>query len=410
MKERCKQCFFNRNMMKGERNVNKHERRNACRRFNSIFIFGFLVLVLLNILQPKEDYSELENRSLQTLPTLSVNSVLSGRYGEEMKRYASDRFVFRNFFVTLKSKMEFFVGKKEHNGVYVCENGYLMEKPQPFNEALIEQNIHAVKAFAGADQYHITVSVVPPAFEILKENLPKNVYSDIVLKLNNKLSNSFSDTSIAFSDTTELLRKHKDDYLYYRTDCHLTSNGSYVVYHALGKELDYTPLGGDDFKISDVSREFMGTTYSKALKKTAPDVICDYRPLETQRFKVKFPCEGTEADSMYFPAHLKGQDKYSYFLDGNHALTVIESPNKNGKKLAVIQDSHARSIVPFLANHFETIHMIDLRYYDGDVAQYMRENDVKDVLLLYGASAFMSDETVQKLAVCAEHTESNFIP
>ena len=385
--------------------MNKHERRNACRRFNSIFVFSFLVPLLFNILQPVLEYSELENRYLQKMPDFSVKSVLSGQYMKDMENYVNDHFAFRNFFVIFKSKMEYLMGKKENNGVYVCKNGYLMEKPQTYDDALISKNIDAVKTLYNTDRYNVTVSVVPPAYEILKEDLPNNVYRDTILKLNAKLGDAFAGTGINYADPTELLRKYKDDYLYYRTDHHLTSNGSYVIYHDLAKVLGYTPLSGDDFKISDVSREFLGTTYSKSLKKTTPDVITDYKPLETPRFKVRFPYEGTEADSMYFPSHLKEKDKYSYFLDGNHALTVIESPNKNGKNLVVFKDSYAHCIVPFLANHFETIHMIDLRYYNDDIIKYMGDNDIEDVLFLYSASSFMSDETIQKVAVYAENSE-----
>lgn len=384
--------------------MNKHERRNACRRFNSIFVFSFLILILFNLFQPVEEYSELENRYLQKLPSFSVKSVLSGEYMEDVENYVNDHFFSRNFFVTFKSKMEYLMGKKENNGVYVCENGYLMEKPQKFDEDLINRNIDAVKTLSDTGRYNVSICVVPPAYEVMQENLPDNVYRDTILKLNAKLSGAFSGTEIGYTDPTELLKKHKDDYLYYRTDHHLTSNGSYVVYHDLAKLLEYEPLGGDDFKISDVSREFLGTTYSRSLRKTTPDVITEYKPLETARFKVRFPYDGTEADSMYFPAHLKEKDKYSYFLDGNHALTVIESPNKNGKNLVVFKDSYAHGIVPFVANHFQTIHMIDLRYYNDDFIKYMSENDIKDVLFLYSASSFMSDETVQKITSYAEHS------
>lgn len=142
-----------------------------------------------------------------------------------------------------------------------------MEKPKTLNDGLVERNISAVKTLYNTDRYNVTVSVVPPAYEILKDDLPKNVYRDTILKLNAKLNDAFAGTGIVYADPTELLRKHKDDYLYYRTDHHLTSNGSYVVYHNLAKTLGYTPLSGDDFKISDVSREFLGTTYSKSLKR-----------------------------------------------------------------------------------------------------------------------------------------------
>lgn len=386
--------------------MNKHDKRNACRRFNSIVVFGFLILIMFIILQPMKEYSELENRYLQSMPKMTISSVFSGEYMQDVEKYVSDHFVFRDFFVILKSRLEYLAGKTENNNVYVCDNGYLMEKPQQYDEAVIGRNVDAVKALYDTGLCNVTVSVVPPAYEILKENLPKNVYQNTILKLNQKLSQSFSETEIGYVDPTELLRKYKDDYLYFRTDHHLTTNGAYVLYHGLAKEMGYTPLGADDFKISDVSRTFMGTTYSRALKDTVPDIITDYRPLETPRFKVKFPYEGTETDSMYFPAHLDKKDKYAYFLDGNHALAMIESPNKNGKQLLVLKDSYANNLVPFLANHYETIHMIDLRYYHDDVIQYMRDHTIKDVLFLYSASSFMADETIQKTAVYAKNSAS----
>ena len=384
--------------------MNKHDRRNACRRFNNIFVFTFFILILFNLFQPVEEYSELENRYLQKFPSFSVKSVVSGQYMQDIETYVNDHFFSRNFFVKFKSKIEYLTGKKENNGVYVCKSGYLMEKPQNFNEELIEKNIGAIKTLNNTGRYNIGVCVVPPAYEVLQEKLPQNVYRDTVLKLNTKLSSAFLDTDIGYSDPTALLKKHKDDYLYYRTDHHLTAHGSYVMYHNLAELLEYEPLGGDDFKISDVSRDFLGTTYSKSLWETDPDIVTEYKPLETARFKVRFPYDGVEADSMYFPVHLNKKDKYSYFLDGNHALTVIESPNKNGKNLVVFKDSYAHAIVPFVANHFETIHMIDLRYYNDDFIRYMAENDIKDVLFLYSASTFMSDETIQKVESYAKNS------
>ncbi len=377
--------------------MNKKNRRSLCRRYNSIFIFSFLVLMLFHILQPVQEYSEIENRYLQKFPEISVKSIFSGEYMSDVENFLNDHFFGRNFFVSLKSKIEYLTGKKENNGVYVCSDDYLIEKPQNYDEELVAENIQAIKNLEKTGRFHVNVAVVPPAYEILQEKLPKNVYRDTVIRLNNDLKNAFKGTEIGYSDTTKILKKYKEDYLYYKTDHHLTAHGSFVVYHGLSKMLGYEAMKEDSFNVSDVSRSFYGTTYSKSLMKASPDVITEYKPLETPRFKVRFPYEGAEADSMYFPAHLTEKDKYSYYLDGNHALTVVESPNKNGKHMVVFKDSYAHSIVPFLANHYETIHMIDLRYYNDDFIKYMADNDIKDVLFLYSAPTFMSDESIQKI-------------
>lgn len=384
--------------------MNKHDKRNACRRFNYIFVFSVLVLMMFNFLQPVKKYSELENRYLQTFPEFSVKSILNGQYMADVESYVNDHFVSRNFFVTFKSKLEYLMGKKENNGVYVCDDGYLIEKPSNLDEDLVNKNMEAIKALNNTNRYNVSVTVIPPAYEILQDKLPDNTYRDIIPRLNQMMTEAFDGTDISFRESSDLLKKHKDDYLYYRTDHHLTSHGSYVVYHDLADMLGYEPLGDEDFKISDVTREFMGTTYSKALRKTEPDVVTEYKPLETARFKVRFPYEGTEADSMYFPVHLNAKDKYSYFLDGNHALTVVESPNKNGKHLAVFKDSYAHALVPFIANHYETIHMIDLRYYNDDFIQYLSDNGIGDVLFLYSTMSFMSDETIQKVTSFSQNS------
>ncbi len=383
--------------------MNKHERRDACRRFNSMFIFGFLVIMLLHFLRPVASFSELENRYLQKMPQISIEGILDGSYMQVLESYVTDRFVFRQPLLVMKSKLEYLTGKKENNGVYLCDNDYLIEKPPALDKTLVEQNLAAIQMLGNTNQYHITVSVVPPAYEILKEELPKHVYGDTILELNQMVSKALANTGIANADATELLRKYKNDYLYFKTDSHLTANGAFVVYHELANTMGITPLRGNDFKISDVSRSFLGNTHSKAMKNVTPDVICDYRPLETPRFKVRFPYEGTEADSMYFPAHLEEKDKYPYFLDNNHALTIIESPHKNGKQLMVLKDDNANSIVPFLANHYETIYLVDLALYQDNVVRYMEEKGVQEVLVLYGATTLLSQDSIQKLKQDIRH-------
>ncbi len=375
----------------------KYIKRNSCRRFNNICALLVMLVFVFNMLSPVLEYSELENRYLQKFPKFTLSGLLDGSYMEDIENYLNDHFIGRSGFVKLKAGMEFAVGKQENNGVYVCDDEYLIEKPATYNEEIIGNNLNAVKTLNDIGRYDVTVAVIPPAYEVMQDYLPEYVYQNTIVKLNSYIESTLSDTDIYNVNVTEEMKKYKDSYLYYRTDHHPTSNGAFIIYNKLSDALGYTPLKGDDFKISDVTREFLGTTYSKALKHVSPDVITEYKPLETARFKVKFPYEKKEANSMYFPEHLAKKDKYSYFLDGNHALTVIESPNKNGKKIAVFRDSYANCTVPMIANHYEEVHMLDLRYYNADVIQYLTENDIEEVLFLYSSQTFMTDESISKI-------------
>lgn len=380
----------------------KYIKRNRCRRFNSTCALVIMLVFLFNMLSPVAEYSELENRYLQKFPKITLSGILSGNYMEDMENYLNDQFIGRNAFVKLKASLEYILGKKENNGVYVCSDDYLIEKVAEYDETVIDNNLNAIKTLNDLGRYDITVSVIPTAYEVMQDHLPADVYKDTIPKLNAHIDEFFKDTDVYNVKTTEDLKRYKDEYLYYRTDHHTTSNGAFIIYNKLSKALGYKALSGSDFKISDVTREFYGTTYSKALRHVSPDIISEYRPLETARFKVKFPYDGKEADSMYFPEHLATKDKYSYFLDGNHALTVIESPNKNGKSIAVFKDSYAHCTIPMVANHFETVHLIDLRYYNDDIIKYLSENNIEKVLFLYSSQTFMTDESISKITSYAK--------
>ena len=382
----------------------KYIKRNSCRRFNNACALIMMLVFLFNMLAPLEEYSELENRYLQKFPKITLNAILDGTYMEDFENYLNDHFILRNSFVKLKANLEYIIGKQENNGVYACDNDYLIEKPAVYNEQIIDNNLSAIKTLNELGRYNIAVSVIPPAYEVMQENLPDNVYKDTILKLNKHIDKTLTDANIKNVDTTKDLKRYKDSYLYYRTDHHTTSNGAFIIYNKLSGVLGYKALSGDDFKVSDVTRNFYGTTYSKALRHVSPDIISEYKPLETARFKVEFPYDNKEADSMYFPEHLATKDKYSYFLDGNHALTVIKSPNKNGKSLVVFKDSYANCTVPMIANHFETVHMIDLRYYNDDIIKYLYENKIKDILFLYSSQTFMTDESISKITSYAKNS------
>ena len=55
----------------------------------------------------------------------------------------------------------------------------------------------------------------------------------------------------------------------------------------------------------------------------------------------------------------------------------------------------ANSFVPYIAEDYSSITMIDPRYFGGSVSQIAEDYD--DVLILYGMSEFASDSNIFKL-------------
>ena len=92
--------------------------------------------------------------------------------------------------------------------------------------------------------------------------------------------------------------------------------------------------------------------------------------------------------------HLSQKDKYQIFLNGNHPEITINTPQKNGKNLLIIKDSYANAFVPFLINDYETIHIIDPRYYNGSIDSYIADNKIDECLFLYNIKNFCEDTSI----------------
>ena len=95
---------------------------------------------------------------------------------------------------------------------------------------------------------------------------------------------------------------------------------------------------------------------------------------------------------------LQTRDQYRVFLDGNHGWTKIENPAQpSDKKLLILKDSYAHSFAPFAALHFGETHMVDLRYFNGKISSFIREQGITDLLVLYHIPGFMKDANISKL-------------
>ncbi|MEW8957417.1 MAG: hypothetical protein AB2369_12885, partial [Clostridium sp.] len=69
----------------------------------------------------------------------------------------------------------------------------------------------------------------------------------------------------------------------------------------------------------------------------------------------------------------------------------------NDRKLLVLKDSYANSLVPFLTEDFSSIYMVDLRYYNGDVSKLIEDEGFTDILMVYNVNTFSQDESLDNL-------------
>ena len=377
-----------------------------------VFCIVLAGLTIVSIVKPSRGFSENENRYLQTLPELTAERFFSGVFGEEYETYLADQFIARDGWIGLKSAIELARGMKEVNGVYFGRDGYLIEKTsaKTFESAQAQKNMEFLKAFvdkysdAGNGAISCRVLFVPTAAAVLRGELP--VFAPVYDQdkwLQNAADALGKDVVVpimpAFFEKISLYDNHRS--LYYHTDHHWTSFGAFTAYEAWAKAAGVTPVSESEFNIITVTDSFYGTLNSKVNIKTAADAIEAY---EGPGYNIIYNEGQRTADSLYDAGALNGKDKYAFFLGGNFGLVDIKAywPEKpditsEDRRLLIIKDSYANSFAGFIAPHFASVLLLDLRHTNAKVSDIIENYKITDILVLYSSKNFVEDKNIYKL-------------
>lgn len=382
-----------------------------------IALFSVVVLAIpvTTAVLPKQERSEVENRTLEKFPDIVNHTKMdkAENFGDVMnaikwdyitvrdkdswmddfENYFSDHLAGREDWVRTRNEIEMLVGKKEINGVYTLDN-QLVQAFKTYDKELVSSALSKVEKFAERHpEMQVSLMLAPTSQEIFSSEIPtyagylsEKSFIDECYKQMNKV------TTI---DCLSFISGHKNDYVFYRTDHHWTSLGAYYAYCAAAKTLGYSSYGLDSFNIETASSSFRGTLYSKTLNNSiTPDSI-DYYMLASGEPKIKMTVNNgaseTVYDSLYVRSYLDVKDKYSSFTGSNAPIVTIETDVDNGKSLLLIKDSYAHSLVPFLSKHYSRITMVDLRYISTDLNNLIDLESYQQVLFMYNVLTFSED-------------------
>lgn len=205
--------------------------------------------------------------------------------------------------------------------------------------------------------------------------------------------------SVSIFDT---LRSHWKDYIYFRTDHHWTATGAYYAYEEFAKVKGFTPTPLENYESHEYDG-FLGTFYadskmSSALGKT-PDTVVTYTPTSTNDIHITGR-DGNEFDwkIVMDVSDYNSSGKYSAFIGGDNPFSVIENPKrKDGSSCVVIKESYGNAFVPFLVDHYQTVYVVDYRYYEENVLDFVTENKIQDVIFINNIMATSTDQRVQEM-------------
>ena len=321
-------------------------------------------------------------------PQFTIVDFVSGKFSDELEQYLTDQVPLRDDWVTLKAYLELAVGKRESGGVYIGRDKYLMDKFTSYSKKQLAANAAALAELQkklAAEGISMDTILVPVAAQVLTDKLPAYApvadYASILEVL--------TDAGVDTVDMLTALAAHSGENIYYRTDHHWTSLGAYYAYCAWrGIEPNV-----DEWTQEILCDNFHGTTWNKVPLPTVPaEEITAWYQHPTRH--VSYNNGQYETESIYERKYLSGSDQYAVFLNSNHAQTVIEGSGKSGKFL-LIKDSYGNAFSQFPVEDYAEVHVLDLRFFKGDVTEYAKENDITDALALYGVQNFVKDTNLR---------------
>lgn len=392
-----------------------------------LLLFGFISAVDKNKTVSKE-----ENRKLAEKPKFTLSSLFSGEYTVDFENFYSDNFPARSFFISCNSKIsdlftrfsgdngEVVVQTKKKDGDFVGEGVDLLgDKRQgmkentaavtPDSEASIQGSILIAGNRALEIYYHSddnaknyaavinkTAKSMPDGVKFYSMLCPtavefygtaqyrEGVHSqrDSIQKIYNQL-----DKSIIKVDAYSNLVDNVTDYIYFRTDHHWTARGAYCGYKAFCDVSGNTAPALNSFATHQLDG-FVGSLYKTSQASVLannPDYV-ECFDLNVDAQNVVYPTKDmnpSDGVSTYVIAKtVNDSNKYLAFIAGDQPLEKITTSVKNGKKILILKESYGNALVPFLCNNYEEVYVIDPRWIDMDLGEFVAKNGINDVMAI----------------------------
>lgn len=361
----------------------------------AVVVFGFS---LVNLVFPKRDQLELENRKAAQLPAFSVSALLDGSWQSGFARWMQDQFALRDVWVnTQRAADEIVFQKVEEGGILLGKDHWMFTKLFTVDDATQKQlakNVQAVSDFAAAHPGKVTFLLAPSASVIYPEELPAGApMADENAMLDDIFTTVGQNASVLDLRPTFTADKNKNEYLYFKTDHHWTADGAYYAYRELMKAKGMTASALTDYTRTEYPG-FIGSFYQYSNQsdtlKNNPDTVVAYTPT----------CNDltyTDTDGNQKTGHVVSDatqysegNKYLCFICGDQPYERIDNPNiTDGSSCVVIKESYGNAFVPFLVNSYQTVHVVDYRYFSGNLIDLVKENGIQDVIYVNNANALI---------------------
>lgn len=199
-------------------------------------------------------------------------------------------------------------------------------------------------------------------------------------------------------DIYSTLLEHKGEYIYYRTDENMTSLGAFYAYEQFAHTAGLTQ--GNMFDPDDILtnkgiiKNFEGsyiqrTTDEKTQPNGNPELYANADEVEFYKPNVNYVCYGINSDTgeeeetEIFSIDNTVEDPLSVFpAHDTPILRIINYDSDNEERLLVIKDSAAEPMLGYFVPSYSQVHIVDTQLFKENVSEYIRSNDITQVLIV----------------------------
>lgn len=429
-----------------------HVKKAVICKIAVFFVMLFTGTIFSLILPLRPTVSESEKRVLTDFPEFTFQSFADGTYFAGIDTWFSDTFPMRDKFTLCNEKIKRLYGfrksmihgevvagdeipeydypdstsqkdeEQTDNSDYIEEETTEAAEPAQQGEKfgsvyVLEDSAYAYYSFLkdNSDRYTELVNSLSKMLEGQSDlyNMIVPTSIDIVLDGNIRRGLTSSDqyaaimymqsrmnSSVKKVNVYSALKARKDEYIYFRTDHHWTALGAYYAYCEFVKSMGLEPNTLDSYECINMGQfngSFCSQTGAASLKNN-PDNVVAYKPISTNSMKFLKKGAMINYNIITDVSDWNKSSKYSAFIGGDNAYSQIHNPERtDGSSCVVIKESFGNAFVPFIADHFQDIYVIDYRYYSGTISDLVKEKDIGTVLLLNNVAATSTDARINEL-------------
>lgn len=367
-----------------------------------LLIFGMLTI---HVITTDRKVSEMENRSLTALnkqPTLK--EIFTGEYAKHLESYFVDQFPkrdewLRDYIVFQNSTGKVYLNDK----YYLAGDGWIaakpvMDKDKKILSDFVDELENISKDLEEADIPFTFYSFPAKATYLLKA--PDYMPTDSGQATNKRIHDLLKEHHV---DEVRLIdymdRSIPVEDMYFKTDHHWTIRGAYAAYEALITTLSdrmgepITPMPYQEEQTFCLKNEFLGS-WNKILAMTVEndDKVCYNEPVDFSKTLKVFQRTATkeyqvDVDKYYGIAKGFSENRPINYSEGYSSdsieINIFNEQPDIDKHVVVIKDSYFNPIQLHVASHFKQLTIIDLRYFDQPLIQYLEEIQPDYVILAY---------------------------